>query len=192
VDVRIISATNKDLKEMMAKGLFRQDLFYRLSALSFHVPSLRDRREDIPLLVNLFLDGTGKTVSPEVLKMLVSYDWPGNIRELENEIKKLVLLSGESKEITPDILSTRITGSPHLAVAVPVAEKAGSSDVVFGDNYSLYDYLAFWEKRFIIKSLKDNRGVKKHAAAALNIPESTLRLKIKQYDIDLTHLDTVN
>jgi transcriptional regulator with GAF, ATPase, and Fis domain/tetratricopeptide (TPR) repeat protein len=192
VDVRIISATNKDLKEMMAKGLFRQDLFYRLSALSFHVPSLRDRREDIPLLINSFLDGTGKTVSPEVLKMLVSYDWPGNIRELENEIKKLVLLSGESKEITPDILSTKIAGTPHLTVAVPVAEKANSSDVVFGDNYSLYDYLAFWEKRFIIKSLKDNRGVKKHAAAALNIPESTLRLKIKQYDIDLTHLDAVN
>jgi transcriptional regulator with GAF, ATPase, and Fis domain len=192
VDVRIISATNKDLKEMMAKGLFRQDLYYRLSALSFHVPSLRERKEDIPLLINTFLEGTGKRISPEVLKMLVGYDWPGNIRELENEVKKLVLLSGSGEEITPDILSAKIAGTPRMPIAVSTGEKATTADVVFGDNYSLYDYLAFWEKRFIIKSLKDHRGVKKHAAAALNIPESTLRLKIKQYDIDLTHLDTVN
>jgi transcriptional regulator with GAF, ATPase, and Fis domain len=191
VDVRILSATNKDLKEQMAKGLFRQDLYYRLSALSYALPPLRERKEDIPLLVNHFLEGTSKRISPEVMKSLVTYDWPGNVRELENEIKKLVLLAGDNEEISLDVLSDKIVGTVRTAVAVPVPDSS-SDDVTFDATYSLYDYLAFWEKRFIMKSLKDNRGVKKHAAAALNIPESTLRLKIKQYDIDLNSLDTVN
>jgi transcriptional regulator with PAS, ATPase and Fis domain len=191
VDVRILSATNKDLKEQMAKGLFRQDLYYRLSALSYSLLPLRDRKEDIPLLVNHFLEGTSKRISADVMRSLVVYDWPGNVRELENEIKKLVLLAGESEEISLDVLSAKIVGSSKSVAAVPIPEEA-SEEVIFGENYSLYDYLAFWEKRFILKSLKDNRGVKKHAAAALNIPESTLRLKIKQYDIDMDRLDTVN
>ena len=168
----------------MAKGLFRQDLYYRLSALSYSLPPLRDRKEDIPLLVNHFLESTSKRISPEVMRSLVTYDWPGNVRELENEIKKLILLAGDGEEISLDVLSAKIVGIPKSAVAVPIPQES-SDDVTFGVNYSLYDYLAFWEKRFILKSLKDNRGVKKHAAAALNIPESTLRLKIKQYDIDM-------
>lgn len=191
VDVRILSATNKDLKEQMAKGLFRQDLYYRLSALSYSLLPLRDRKEDIPLLVNHFLEGTSKRISADVMRSLVVYDWPGNVRELENEIKKLVLLAGESEEISLDVLSAKIVGSSKSVASMPIPEEA-SEEVIFGENYSLYDYLAFWEKRFILKSLKDNRGVKKHAAAALNIPESTLRLKIKQYDIDMDRLDTVN
>ncbi|HKK21997.1 MAG TPA: sigma 54-interacting transcriptional regulator, partial [candidate division Zixibacteria bacterium] len=189
VDVRVISATNKDLKELMASGLFRQDLYYRLSALTFRLPSLRDRRDDIPPLVGHFLNGTGKTVSPDVLKMLIGYEWPGNVRELENEIKKLVLLSGDNTEITAEIVSAKVSKAVR-AESEDIARKVESSDdIVFDENYSLYNYLEYHERRFIIKALREKGGVKKHAAELLGIPESTLRLKIKQYSIDLKNLN---
>ena len=188
VDVRIVSATNKDLKEQMNAGLFRQDLYYRLSAMTFRLPPLRERREDIALLTEHFLAKTGKRLSAQVMKTLLDYDWPGNVRELENEIKKLVLLSGDNLEITPDLVSQNIRwrsaaarGNGDAAQAAPVPEA-----VEFNDRFGLYDYLADYEKTFIMKALRAKRGIKKHAAAFLNIPESTLRLKIKQYDIDLS------
>ncbi|MDH4156515.1 MAG: sigma 54-interacting transcriptional regulator [candidate division Zixibacteria bacterium] len=192
VDVRIISATNKDLREEMNRGLFRQDLYYRLSALTFRLPPLRDRREDILLLVAHYLEGSGKNIHPEVMKLLVNYDWPGNVRELENEIKKLVLLSGAREEIGIEVLSgkVRAVGGDGNGQDRPAAVPA--DDVCFDAGYSLYDYLASHEKRFIIKALKDKRGVKKHAAELLNIPESTLRLKIKQYNIDLKDLRSLH
>jgi transcriptional regulator with GAF, ATPase, and Fis domain len=190
VDVRIISATNKDLKEEMAARLFRQDLYYRLSALTFRLPSLAERREDIPLLVEHFLSDHGKRLSPDALRHLVAYDWPGNVRELENEIKKVMLLAGEAEEIGPELLSSKIAARSDRGVEAAAA--GGSDDIEFNDRYSLYDYLAQHERRFIIKALKDRRGVKKHAAKQLNIPESTLRLKIKEYDIDLSRLDSIH
>ncbi len=188
VDVRIISATNRDLKELMSSGQFRQDLFYRLSALTFRLPPLRERRDDIPLLISHFIEGTGKQVSPELLKVLVGYDWPGNVRELENEIKKLVLLAGDSSMIGTEIVSGKIASTHRPDRGARVREIDNSEDIVFDETYSLYDYLAYHEKRFIIKALKEKNGVKKHAAELLNIPESTLRLKIKQYDINLKNL----
>ncbi len=192
VDVRIISATNRNLKEEIASGNFRQDLYYRLTALTFRLPPLRDRREDIPLLVQHFLKDTGKRMSPESMKYLVAYDWPGNIRELDNEVKKLVLLAGDDDEIGAQILSTKILASE----VSDQEEDAGASELddnpVFDDRYSLYDYLAAHEKRFIVRALIERNGVKKHAASLLNIPESTLRLKIKQYGIDLNNLDAIN
>lgn len=191
VDVRILSATNKDLKEEMSGGRFRQDLYYRLSALTFRLPPLRERREDIPLLVDHFLTESGKRVSPEALQHLVAYAWPGNVRELENEIKKLVLLSGESRNIDASLLSSRISNNSEAVTnASLLADQF--EEISFSENYSLYDYLAAHERRFIIKALKERKGVKKHAAALLNIPESTLRLKIKEYRIDLNRLDSVN
>jgi transcriptional regulator with GAF, ATPase, and Fis domain len=193
VDVRIISATNKDLKTQMAAGLFRQDLYYRLSALTFYLPSLRERKDDIPLLVAHFFEGSNKRLSTEALKALVSYDWPGNVRELENEIKKAILLAGDKEQIEPDVLSGKILSQYRpenagaSAVAVPV-----NGDMLFSDTYSLYDFLAAHERNFIVRALREKGGIKKHAAAALNIPESTLRLKIKQYSIDLDRLDLPN
>jgi len=191
VDVRIISATNRDLKEQMAAGLFRQDLYYRLSALTFRLPSLRERKEDIPLLVDLFLSESGKKITSAVLKQMIAYDWPGNVRELENEVKKLILLAGDSDEIDVGILSSKILSVPGGQLSTTDFAEQGDN-VSFGNGYSLYDFLATYERRFIIKALKQRNCVKKHAAAALNIPESTLRLKIKQYNIDLNHLDSVN
>ena len=188
VDVRIISATNRDLRELMSSRLFRQDLYYRLSGLTFRLPPLRERREDIPLLVNHFLGDCEKQVSAEVMKALVSYDWPGNVRELENEIKKLVLLAGDCAELRPELLSGRIADAVTPARAEKARKVDSTEDIVFDETYTLYDYLAHHEKRFIIRALKEKNGVKKHAAKLLNIPESTLRLKIKQYGISLKNL----
>ena len=188
VDVRIISATNKDLKVEMEGGRFRQDLYYRLTALCFTIPPLRDRREDIPLLIRHFA-GENARIAPEALRLLVAFDWPGNVRELENEIKKLILLAGESGIVDVPLLSGKITPGAEEESR----EKPGiDTDIEFNRQYTLYDYLAEYEKSFIIRALRDQGGIKKHAAAVLNIPESTLRLKIKQYNIDLDKLGTVH
>ena len=191
VDVRIVSATNKNLKDEIGVGTFRQDLYYRLSALTFRLPPLRDRKEDIPLLVDHFLGESGKTVSPEVMKRLVAYDWPGNVRELDNEIKKVILLAGDADEITVDILSAKVQ-SATTDTTVPEQAAIPVDTVEFDDDYSLYDLLASHERSFIVRALKHHKGVKKHAAAMLRIPESTLRLKIKQYGIDLNRLDSIH
>ncbi len=192
VDVRIVSATNKDLKVEMEARRFRNDLYYRLSAMTVRITPLRERKEDIPLLVTHFLTDTGKRPSPELMKILMAYEWPGNVRELENELKRLVLLSGDD-----DIIDDRFA-SPHMVSAMHEADDRVrqamelSGDVEFTDQYTMYDYLSGFEKRFIMRALKEKDGVKKHAATVLGIPESTLRLKIKQYDIDLDNLDAVH
>ncbi len=188
VDVRIVSATNKDLKVEMEGGRFRQDLYYRLTALCFRIPPLRERKEDIPLLIKHFA-GDNARITPEAMRLMVAFDWPGNVRELENEIKKLTLLAGESGLIDIPLLSGKITISLKTEI---VPDASLSTDIDFTDKFTLYDYLAQYEKRFIIKALRDQGGIKKHAAATLNIPESTLRLKIKQYNIDLDSLNTVH
>jgi len=186
IDVRIVSATNKDLKVEMKAGTFRQDLYYRLSAMTFHLPPLRERREDILFLVSHFLEDSGKTISPEALQILRDHDWPGNVRELENEVKRLILLTGEKKVIESGIVSKSIKGdSPSNGGKPARPAQQLNGDIEFDDNYSLYDYLAEHEKHFIIKALGTKNGVKKHAASLLNIPESTLRLKMKQYNIEL-------
>jgi transcriptional regulator with PAS, ATPase and Fis domain len=185
VDVRVISATNKDLKIEMEEKRFRSDLYYRLCALQFQIPALNERREDIPLLVNHFLADSKCQMSPEAMRYLIGYDWPGNVRELENEVKKLVLLANNEGLITPSLLSARILGDSQIDFNAGPAE----TDFYAIDGFSLYDYLAEYEKRFIIRALKENGGVKKRAADALHIPESTLRLKLKQYDIDPGRLE---
>ncbi len=192
VDVRIISATNKDLKVQMAAGAFRQDLYYRLSALTFYLPALRQRREDIPLLASHFLEGSEKRLSVGAMKALAAYDWPGNVRELENEIKKSILLAGDRSEIDVDVLSSKVSAQYQPEFTADTPAEPVSGEMLFSRQYSLYDFLATHERQFIIRALKEKGGVKKHAAAALNIPESTLRLKIKQYNIDLDHLDAIN
>jgi len=187
VDVRIISATNKDLKTEMEGGKFRQDLYYRLTALCFNLPPLRERREDIPLLVRHFSEDNIR-FTPEALKYLVAFDWPGNVRELENEVKKLTLLSGEKGVIDTELLSAKIL---ELNGSANPGELELNTDINFDVSFSLYDYLAEYEKRFIIKALREHSGIKKHAARHLNIPESTLRLKIKQYNIDVGSLNII-
>jgi len=188
VDVRVISATNKELKAEMEERRFRSDLYYRLCALNFAIPALRERKEDVPLLVAHFLADSNCQISPDAMRSLVDYDWPGNVRELENEVKKLVLLANNQGIITSSLLSARIIGEESQAVSDDPQEAA----LIPGNGFSLYDYLSEYEKRFIIKALKEQHGVKKRAAEALRIPESTLRLKLKQYGIDSRRLDRLS
>ncbi len=176
VDVRVISATNKDLRALMEQGQFRQDLYYRLSTFAFRLPPLRERREDVPLLIKHFLakfDAEVK-IEPEAFNCLADYDWPGNIRELENELKKLVLLAGERKVISSYMISRRITEQT----------RSGSPDhSAQNGSFSLYEHLGRLEREYILKALRNSNWVKKHAAQLLAIPESTLRLKMKQYHL---------
>jgi transcriptional regulator with GAF, ATPase, and Fis domain len=176
VDVRVISATNRDLKACMQQGQFRQDLYYRLSTFTFRLPPLRERREDLPLLIKHFVAKTDPAVKiePEAFNLLVDYDWPGNVRELENEIKKLALLSGDRKVISLYLISRRISEAKNASPS-QATTPAGS--------FSLYDHLARLEREYILNALRKTRWVKKYAAESLAIPESTLRLKIKQYRI---------
>ncbi len=198
VDVRIISATHVDLQVAMEKGTFRRDLYYRLSALCFHLPALRERREDIPLLIERFSADTGVTFVADAITALVKYDWPGNVRELENEIKKLCLICGEEKRVTPGLLSSKIIGEVGASSVSSIADFAIDDQLLVPDSqnegidFSLYDFIAAHEKRFISKALEQSQGVKKHAAAKLNIPESTLRLKIKQYDINVQGIGPIH
>jgi len=172
VDVRIISATNKDLKEEVKKGTFREDLLYRLNVIPILVPPLRERKEDIPLLVNYFLDSfageygkKSKKISPEALKMIEAYDWPGNIRELRNVIERLVIM-------TP---SDTITAKNLLIV-----------------EQSSQDYLSYktmkeardaFEKDFITKRLEENNWNISKTAEILQMERSNLHKKIKAYNI---------
>ena len=168
----------------MEQGHFRQDLFYRLCTPSFMIPPLRERREDIPLLLDHFLakhspprdDGKPVTVDPVAFQWLIEYDWPGNVRELENEIKKLVLLAGPTRVIVPEILAQKFFRPDGHGV---------SAELTLGETktFSLYDFLGLYEKKYIQQALQEHNWVKKHAAQALNIPESTLRLKMKQYGL---------
>ena len=123
VDVRIIAATNVDLKREMEEGRFREDLFYRLHVISIHLPALRDRKDDIPLLVQHFLEKYGEEngrpaleLSPEALDLLMDYDWPGNVRELENVIERAVVLSAGSR-IGPDLIPDHVRRAPRTSDA---------------------------------------------------------------------------
>ncbi len=181
VDVRVISATNRDLSCEMERGTFRRDLFYRLTPVAFTLPPLRDRREDIPLLIDHFLaelqtEGRQVRFSVEAIRVLSAHDWPGNIRELGNEIRKMVLLTEPGTVIGPERLSRKFaakTEAPSEKNVQPIP-----------DRFSLYDHIAQIERHYIVQALNQAGGIKKHAATRLGIPESTLRLKMKQYSLD--------
>jgi two-component system nitrogen regulation response regulator NtrX len=172
VDVRIISATNKDLAEEVKKENFREDLFFRLNVIPLKVPALRERTEDIPDLVEYFL-GTfateygqqPKKISPEAIKILQRHAWPGNIRELKNVLERLVIMTS-SKIITPADLS------------IPDSTRAD-----YFAFSSLKDARDMFEKDFIAKKLEENGWNVSRTAEVLDIERSNLHRKIKAYDI---------
>jgi two-component system, NtrC family, response regulator HupR/HoxA len=130
VDVRVVAASHKDLAAMVARKEFREDLFYRINVLKISLPPLRDRKSDIPLLVRHFLrkhrpgDAATPRMTPSAMAVLMSYAWPGNIRELENEIERMLVLAGNATELGPSIISARIHGLAHSAIppAVPLGD----------------------------------------------------------------------
>ena len=180
VDVRIVTASNRDLREMVGTGEFREDLFYRLRVLQIGMPPLRERLEDVPLLVSHFLDrealrlgGRPIRLAPGVLDLLTAYDWPGNVRELENECMRMVALSGEIVE--PDVLSEQIRG--HVPVPVP----SGKPDEV-RDLNALVQVI---ETAEIQKALRLHDGNKTKAADALCISRFALQRKLEKYGIEV-------
>jgi len=180
VDVRIIAATNVDLRTMMEDGRFREDLFYRLHVIAVNLPSLRERKEDIPLLVQHFLDKYGEEnnrlnleLSPEALDLLVEYDWPGNVRELENVIERAVVLCPGNR-IDVDLIPDHVRTTRRFQIPNFVLPPEGISfKEVTGD----------FERRLIETTLEASGGVQKRAAELLHIKPTTLNEMIKRYDI---------
>jgi len=177
VDVRIIASTNKNLEKMVREDTFREDLFYRLNVFTLHLPPLRERKEDIPLLVDYLLQNAPKQVaiSSNILQMLVAFSWPGNIRELKNTLESASVIA-EKGTIEPAHLPVKITGAfdhNHLTSA----NKA--------TNISLDERLNEIEKSMIIEALKKTGGVQVRATELLGITQRSLWHRIKKHGIDV-------
>jgi len=180
VDVRIIAATNVDLRQLVREGKFREDLFYRLNVITIDLPPLRQRKEDIPLLVEHFLrkysqenERQYRRMTPEGLRPLVSYSWPGNVRELENVIERAVVLSSGT-EIGVDLLPDQIAGR---GTPFPVLEHRPDA--------SLFDILEDCERRIITDMLEKCNWNQTEAAERFRVPLSTLNQKIKRLNIEI-------
>jgi transcriptional regulator with GAF, ATPase, and Fis domain len=178
IDVRIISASNKDLEGLVRAGKFREDLYYRLKVLTIRLPPLRERKEDVPLLVEHFLklhsppDRRPQELAPGVMDLLVSYSWPGNIRELENEVKRMVTLGDDV--IQSDVLSDQVRGATSAGAPVPDS----------GEVRNLLDLVEQAERREIQKALAVAQGNKTRAADLLGISRFTLQRKLEKYAMD--------
>ncbi|HEX8181605.1 MAG TPA: sigma-54 dependent transcriptional regulator [Pyrinomonadaceae bacterium] len=173
-DARIICATNRDLEKEVAAGRFREDLFYRLNVIEVHLPPLRERREDIPLLVRHFVTSTAreqaqpeKPLAPAALAALINYNWPGNVRELQNAVERAFTLSGERIDL--DSLPPRVRDA--AGGTLPVRDPDG-----------LRPTLAEVERRYIVETLAAVNQDKVRAANILGIDLSTLYRKLKRYD----------
>jgi len=180
VDVRIIAATNVDLRQQVQEGKFREDLFYRLNVITIDLPPLRQRKEDIPLLSAFFLDKYSKEndrpprrLTPEGLRPLVAYAWPGNVRELENVIERAVVLSTAS-DVGPDLLPDQIVGR---TANFPALEHRTDA--------SLFDIMEDCERHIIIDMLEKCGWNQTEAAERFRVPLSTLNQKIKRLNIEI-------
>src|SRR5271169_6635604 len=196
VDVRILAASNEDLRKLVHEGRFREDLFHRLNVISIHLPPLRDRKEDIPLLVGRFLDEFCKENSKPprgftagAMKLLVDYDWPGNIRELENAVERAVVLSTQDSmdaDLLPESVRTReIVKGVRLQLAEflpPLPGEIGSRSSV--PPPSLFEILEEVERRIIVDMLERTHWNQTEAAERFQIPLSTLNQKIKRLGIE--------
>jgi DNA-binding NtrC family response regulator len=180
VDVRLIAATNRDLKSMVENGTFREDLYYRLDVLNIHMPALCQRQDDIPILLNHYLtffnrenDRKINGFTPEALEIMLHYRWPGNIRELRNVVERNVVLTQEDW-----------IDSKHLPKSIRDAVAGGLSGTV--ENRTIQDQqldLDSNEKRLIAKALRECRGNRSAAALKLGISRRTIIRKIKQYEL---------
>jgi two-component system response regulator HydG len=170
IDVRIIAATNRDLESAIRTGVFRQDLYFRLNVVQVKLPPLRERKSDIPLLVNFFLEKFSdpqrpiRTISEDAMRRLMAYDWPGNVRELENAVERAVALGS----------------GPILHIAdLPSSLQEGPSDKMLESNeLTTLDQM---ERRAILRALRETNGDKLAAARLLGIGKTTLYRKLKQY-----------
>ena len=186
-DVRVIAATNRDIKKMMETGEFREDLYYRINVINVPLPPLRERADDIPLLMEHFLkkrcDEMGqplKTFSKKCKEKLLDYHWPGNVRELENEIERLVVLAGDDKIITPDHLSGRILDS----VGGPRPTNGSGAVTGIDTSGSLKKALEELEALMIKEGLKRCSFNKSKLSKELGISRASLIMKVDKYGLD--------
>jgi DNA-binding NtrC family response regulator len=175
VDVRLIAATNRDLKKLVSEGKFRDDLFYRLSVVTVSLPSLRERREDIPLLARTFLDEFSREnnkvvrdLTAEALNVLMAYDWPGNVRELRNAVEQMVVLA-RSERLTVRDVPAAIRGGADLTKISVVRTGMTVEEA---------------ERQLIIQALKEMDGNRTRAAKKIGISRRTLHRKLKQYGLE--------
>jgi transcriptional regulator with PAS, ATPase and Fis domain len=167
-DVRIIAATNKNIAEQITQGIMRQDFFYRINVITIHVPPLRERKEDIPLLIEHFLKhyAADTTIPGQVVEVLSQREWPGNIRQLQNVLQRYLTL--EHLDFHDDI---------HETGEAITLDEAGQA------KRGLRDALERFEKQFILKILEQNQGHRGKTAETLQIPPRTLRRKLEKYQI---------
>jgi len=201
VDVRIIAATNKPLEQAVAARQFREDLFYRLNVVRIHIPPLRERREDIRLLVNYFLSkfakdqpGPPRSIAPVVLKSLEKYHWPGNVRELENVMRRaLVMAKGDAilmTDLPVEVSGQAQAGSVGAPVSMPVGD-AGTADVgilarqlfQWARREPKLKIIPAVERELVIQALKETEGNQVHAAKLLGITRATLRKRVEKFGI---------
>lgn len=192
VEVRIIAATNRNLEEMVSKGGFRQDLFYRLNVINIRTPSLRERQDDIPLLANHFLkkynDKLNKNISGisvEAMEILKNYNYPGNVRELENMIERTVALEAGST-ILPESLPPMVNTSTGRKMA-------SSQEIEIGDGgLDLDKVMGQIEKELLVKAIHAAGGVKKKAAKLLHISFRSMRYRIEKYNLGVVGDDELD
>jgi two-component system, NtrC family, nitrogen regulation response regulator NtrX len=181
-DVRVLAATNKDLEREMEEGHFRQDLYYRLNVIPLRIPPLRDRKEDIPLLVNRFLEDFAskegeaeKELSAEVMAILMRHSWPGNVRELKNIIERLVIM-------TPTNMISRCDISPLFEEGRPAEGILSQPDAVAD---SLREAKQDFERQYLIRKLRENDGNISKTAEAIGLERSNLHKKIRSYGLEV-------
>ncbi len=192
VDVRIIAATNTDLEELVAQGRFREDLYYRLNVIRLRVPPLRERRSEIPTIVNYYINHYSAKfgrrdiqITPQAVDLLMVSDWPGNVRQLCNEIQRIVARSEDSTTITPDQLSPELkrTSAP-LSGAPSIVSSIGPTGTT--DGMTLADALAEVERRMIAEALRKHCGNISRAARELGLTRRGLYLKLERHDLSAT------
>ncbi len=188
--MRIIAATNSDLEEMVAKGKFREDLYYRLNVIRLRVPPLRERRSEIPTIVNYYLNHYSAKfgrrdieITPQAVDLLMVCDWPGNVRQLCNEVQRIVARAEDGAVLSPDQLSPELTrmsapATPHSSIT-PLGVVASSP----GQHVTLGDALAELERRMIAEALRKHGGNISRAARELGLTRRGLYLKLERHEM---------
>lgn len=179
IDVRVIAATNQNLRELVKKGKFREDLYFRLNVVPLCIPPLRERREDIPVLIQYFLEklksssGMRKKISPLALQILIEYDYPGNVRELENILKHAVALAEENQIQPGDLPSDVLNGNRELEAFCPSQES------------TLVQLMSEFERKVLLSTLTQCNWQRSRAAKKLGISRRSLYNKLEKFQIHL-------
>ncbi|MGB8508463.1 MAG: sigma-54 dependent transcriptional regulator, partial [Pyrinomonadaceae bacterium] len=193
VDVRIIAATNTDLERMVEEGRFREDLYYRLNVIRLLVPPLRERRSEIPTIVNYYINHYASKfgrrdvqITPQAVDLLMVFDWPGNVRQLCNEVQRVVARAEDGAVITPEQLSPelkRIAVSTASAIATVTPIGAAAADAALAGGLNLAEAMAELERRMIAEAMRKHNGNISRAARELGLTRRGLYLKLGRHDL---------